>query len=154
MGHNKGVLIPGVAFDAPDVGEVRSLVWQPFVFLEDVGLQLCGKQLVIFKIAVAVETDHVIVGDGLFQVFVAARIDFVGVCIVAHPAGEIFAVFFGMNTGLEFRFNLFEFELGIFFISAMAVEAGSFRLHAKVPGVREGAVIFGMAVGTLEFPVI
>ena len=127
---------------------------QPFMLVQNIGLQFIGKKLVIFYVGVAIEADEIIVKDRLFQVLIRPGVDLVGVGIMTHPAGEILSMFFGMNTGLELRFDLLEFEFCIFFISAVTVDTVGFRLHSEVSRVGEGEVIFRVAVGAFEFPMV
>ena len=102
----------------------------------------------------AIETNQVVIFDGFSEVTGVTGIDFISMGIMAHPAGEFLAVFLGMYTRHKTGIDVLKLELCIFFISSMAINASCNGLHPEVACMGEGAIIFGVAIGTFEFPVV
>ena len=121
VGNKNGVVGTCMAFNTPYTFKMQCLVWQPLVFLNDIGIHLIGEHLVFGYICMAVQAYTVIVGYYILNFFFGTGCYFIGMRVVVHPAVKVFAMFGGMNAGLVLGFNLFEFELGIFFIASMAV---------------------------------
>ena len=63
------------------------------MLVKKIWFPLIGKQFIFRYIAMTVQANQVVISDGFLQVLVGSGFNLVSMWIVAHPAGEILAVF-------------------------------------------------------------
>lgn len=155
MGNHEVIIHLGMALDTPDAFKMGQVIGKPFMFIEHIENFTVGEQPDPAFIGVAIQADLVVVPDSLRKVLAVPGADMIGMRIVAHPAGEIFAVFLRMNTFFKFITDGFKIESDEFIIAFVAVHAGKTGLKAQMVRMRKSSAIFcGMAISAHKGAVI
>ena len=110
-----------MTFNTPYTFKMRTLVWQPVMFGQNVDFITICQKLEMTEISVTIQANIIIIKYCLLKIIAVPRTYFVTVRIVTFPAGKSALFELKMHAGLVVFLYRFKTELCKFVVAAMAI---------------------------------
>jgi hypothetical protein len=139
-----------MAFNTAHTGKMGTLVGEPLMFGQQIGIYFVGEQLKFIDVGMATEANSIVVCYSFKNILLCTGTDTVLMRIMALPTGKFIFQQFCVHTALIFLIDLLKLVHGDSFISFMAVEAFVFLFQFTDRRMWIGRKLFAMAVGAFE----